>query len=493
MKKQENLFRLIKSLTRTEKRYFKLQFASSGRHKNYLELFDYIDSQDTYDEKRLKHDFSGRSFLTQLHVAKNYLINLILKCLRSYHSGLSNDARLNSLIHEIEILYAKDLFNLCRDRIAKATKLAEEYEKFNYLHILSGWERKLLLKVEGSFAAQVRINEVLAHESRLLQALLEQNQLWTLALNVFDYLDSQSDNKDNTSNALMSQNVMQNAEGLSSIHARVLHYYILQTFHYFSGRPNEANAAVDSAIHLLEQNPKRISEDPTSYITALNNKIGVLLNVKDYELIRTTLAKIRAVPEKYQLSKNSAETIKFLLQTYNVELEMYRDTRDTVSGIRLIEKVKSFLRDLDWIPDEYRLLFHYQFAYLFFLEQDYDQALHWLNRIMMSMSAGGREDILAYAQLLNLIIHYELSNWIVLRYAVDSCRRFLGKKRTLYSYERVLLRFFSKLSTVHPEKHGRMFEKIYTDLFSGSDYEITANTLDYLDFKSWIRQKIAQD
>jgi len=93
-----------------------------------------------------------------------------------------------------------------------------------------------------------------------------------------------------------------------------------------------------------------------------------------------------------------------------------------------------------------------------------------------------------YAHFLNLILHYELQNLIVLRYAVTSCRRFLRKQHTLLPYERGLLQLFSRLSTAHPEKHARMFERFNKEIAAGR-FELTENVLDYLDFKSWLAEK----
>ena len=52
----DQLFRLIKSMTKSEKKYFH-QFAQrhvKGQSNNYLRLFLAIEQQEVYDEARLK-------------------------------------------------------------------------------------------------------------------------------------------------------------------------------------------------------------------------------------------------------------------------------------------------------------------------------------------------------------------------------------------------------------------------------------------------------
>ena len=42
------LFELIKSLTKEEKRFFKLHSQLQGKHKKYILLFDFLESQTAF-------------------------------------------------------------------------------------------------------------------------------------------------------------------------------------------------------------------------------------------------------------------------------------------------------------------------------------------------------------------------------------------------------------------------------------------------------------
>ena len=61
MKPSSELFNLIKSLTKSEKRFFKLSSSLQSGEKNYLKIFDAIDEQDEYDEYALKDMFKNGS------------------------------------------------------------------------------------------------------------------------------------------------------------------------------------------------------------------------------------------------------------------------------------------------------------------------------------------------------------------------------------------------------------------------------------------------
>ncbi len=54
MKPSTELYDLIKSLTKSEKRFFKLHSALQSGPKNYLRIFEAIDKQKDYDEEAIK-------------------------------------------------------------------------------------------------------------------------------------------------------------------------------------------------------------------------------------------------------------------------------------------------------------------------------------------------------------------------------------------------------------------------------------------------------
>ena len=60
MKPSTELFKLIKSLTKSEKRFFKLTSSLQSGDKNYLKIFDFVEKQTTYNEDELKKAFEDR-------------------------------------------------------------------------------------------------------------------------------------------------------------------------------------------------------------------------------------------------------------------------------------------------------------------------------------------------------------------------------------------------------------------------------------------------
>lgn len=486
MVKKEQLFCLIKSLTKAEKRYFRLFASVNSSDANYILLFDAIDSQNIYDEKAIKEKFKEKNFTKQLHVTKNYLNKLILKSLRNYHSKISVDAELKELLREVEILYRKELFEQCSDALTKAERISKELENQTALLEIKNWQRKLLLTKGEPFRNQKKINNVINDEKEIIENLSVHNKYWDYTINIFDYFGKSKKEL----NKLLKDPLIKDEKNAKTLQSKILFYHLNYSIAIAKSDTGGALEILTQLIKLIEKYPARITHDPHSYITALNNKIGMLLSVKNYDEIHDLILKIRNVPQKYKLKDERKITFKLWLRTYNVELEMYRDTENIKRGIELIDEVKDFVsKNKDSISPDYKSLLFYQFAYIYFMNKNYIESLKWINKIIGGEIGKGREDIESYARFLNLIIHYELNNIYVLKYAVESTRRFLKKKRDLKDFEKILLKFFSKLSTTHSEKHKELFADLNKELFLNTGAVQKANVLDYLNFDKWIEAK----
>jgi hypothetical protein len=476
MVKKGNLFLLIKSLSRSEKRYLRIYAGARSNDANYLQLFDAIDSQDEYDEDEIRKKLKGKKFLTQLHVTKIYLTDLILKALRSYHSGTSVHSKLLELLKDIELLFDKELYDLCHYKIVKAEELATKYERLALLTEVFFWKRKLALAV---LKHRKDIHSSLIKEQETIEQMKVLNAYWQRTINIGSFI-----NDDNFLNELTK--TKNNTYVLQS---QVLHYHILYSIHFIKGEIKQADKDISGLIKLLEKYPDRIKEDPHSYVTAIGNKIGLYLRSKSWAKIPDLIQKIREVPSRYQMKNESRFTVRLWLRMFNVELEMYRDSRQLEKGIALIDEVQRFIETRrKAIPADYVLLFHYQFANIFFLNKEYAKSLRWLNEIINSNHGSTREDIQAYARILNLMVHFELNNIIVLRYAVDSCRRFLKKRKTEITSDKKLLNLFAKLSHAYPEEYAAIFEKAYAEICSDD----SGQSQDYIDIKGWldVRRKV---
>jgi hypothetical protein len=403
MVKKGNLFLLVKSLTKSEKRHFRMYAGVSRSNANYLQLFDAIEEQQEYDEKEIRKKLKGKRFLSQLHVTKIYLTELILKALKNYHSDTSIQSRLLDLLRDIELLFDKELYDLCFYKIQKAEELAGKYGKLPLLIEVFAWKRKLALAVSGPTKD---VHSLLIKESNAIDQMKVLNRYWQHTINITSLISDEN---------LLREITEKETDNTYALQCRVLHSHILYGLHFIKGDIKEAEKHISALIELLEGYPDRIKEDPHSYVTAISNKIGLYLAVKRWAGVPALVDKIREVPVKYKLENESKFTVRLWLRTFNVELEMYRDSRQLKKGIEMIDEIQQFVeKRKKTIPADYMLLFYYQYANIFFLNKEYAKALGWVNEIMNSKFGNKREDIQSYARILNLMVHFE-------HYGVEIC------------------------------------------------------------------------
>ena len=144
MRSTDTLFQLIKSLSQSEKRFFKLETSKYSRkdQNDYLVLYELLDKQVEYDEVAIKKALKGSKILSRLPGVKNYLFNLILKALAQYHAERNSHQQISTLLQQIDILFSKGLYKAARKLLVKARKIADDFERLSYQIIISEWEHK---------------------------------------------------------------------------------------------------------------------------------------------------------------------------------------------------------------------------------------------------------------------------------------------------------------------------------------------------------------
>jgi hypothetical protein len=476
MIKKGQLFFLVKSLSGPEKRYLKLNSFSPAGDTKYERLFNFIESQEEESDEAIRQHFRKEKFTRQLHVAKIYLTDLIMKGLRNYHAEDTSYAVILDLLRDAEILYEKELFDAGRLRLRKAERLAKRYGHENLLLELSSWKRKMALDSHGP--AKAGLMPAVKAEAEALGKIAQINVLWQMNADLFSrYAD---------------KNFTREMEAMkpSTLRAATLVQHLRYACSYMNGNPKKAEKALSLLIRKLDAEPHRLREDPAPYITALSNKIGLLLGQRRWKETEALLSELRKAPARLKLDGSRKLAVRTWLRIFNLELEVYRDTRQFVKAMALVKEIEKYLvKKESSIPADYSIMLQYQAASVCFSTGSFSSALAWTNKILGRNYGNTRNDLQCFARLLNLVLHFELGNIIVLRYAIDNARRFFKKKKFARPFADEALRLFSRLARVYPEDYTGVYSLAYTGFFSRESVELRSN-LDYLDLKDWLEGKM---
>ena len=165
---------------------------------------------------------------------------------------------------------------------------------------------------------------------------------------------------------------------------------------------------------------------------------------------------------------------------------------DFKAGVSLMAKIKSGLEDfINLLDNHSKLILYYKVACLYFGNDNYSEAIQWLNRILNSENIDLREDIHSFARILNLIAHYEMGNTDVIDYYIRSTYRFMLKKDDLHRFQKAILSFLRKLAgEFTKEDLIPEFEKLRERLIPLQSNPYEKRAFIYFDIISWLECKI---
>ncbi|NJN78877.1 MAG: hypothetical protein HC803_11605, partial [Saprospiraceae bacterium] len=142
----KDLHKLIKSLTKAEKRYFS-QFAEQhviGDENNYYKLFKVIDNQLVYDENAVKKAMEKQGIAEHFTALKFQLTERILEALHGFYQKNSIAESIKRELSFCQILIQKNLIEVAEKRLTKTQRTIETYDFLEFTPELWRIKRQIL-------------------------------------------------------------------------------------------------------------------------------------------------------------------------------------------------------------------------------------------------------------------------------------------------------------------------------------------------------------
>ena len=156
----DDLWVLIHSMKKAEKRYFKLFVGREGDKDNMkmLRLFDILDSQKSFDEEGARQAMTSIS-KPQFANLKAHLYKRVLQSLRLFSTSLFEDVAIRELVDHAQILYNRSLYFQAQSILTKAKRLAYKRDNLEMLLEIFKWEKRLLNQTVGK-GNRERVNAI---------------------------------------------------------------------------------------------------------------------------------------------------------------------------------------------------------------------------------------------------------------------------------------------------------------------------------------------
>ncbi len=440
----------------SEKRYFKI---FSDRHiigsKNkYVGLFNQLDKMLAEDDKIIKTELKkagiARNFLA---ADKNYLYTLILRSLNDFHDSKTFNLSIKEMLLSIEILFHKGLYHECLKLIAKAEVLAKECENFQLMIDVLMWKKRCSGYSLGlSKAAEVnlsidnyilKLNNLkqmtdLYYQSNLLQANGEK-LAYSAILKKFK--------------VLLNTPELKSEKDSLSFSARVYYHLIYSNYYHVIDDKKQELEQLRLLVNILDLSKTYATEYPLDYISIYNRLLSIekhFTSSSFFDDIKT----LKQFTDRIYIRKDVLVQRVFIhISTHELEYYLLRNEfRKALTIANEIEQQTAML-NLDIEP--YHLIyFYYLQAQTLTFNGSYLKALNFTNRILNDFKGSARPEVSTKAELLNIIIHYELRNYsLVVSLARHSLKENL-KRKGIATLEEKLLLALIKIS-----KNGRMAAK----------------------------------
>lgn len=498
MKPSVELFNLIKSLTKSEKRFFKLNSSLQTGEKNYLKIFDFIERQKKYDEEELKHHFKKETFVKHLPSEKNHLYKLILKSLRSYYSDRTVSSQLKMEIKNIEILHKKALYKECSKFVKRAKSLAKEYEKFYYWFELINWEKRLLEEAYESGVFSQDLDKLIEEETEVigkLRNLAEYHILYSKINYIFRSGGFTRNEKEREIvNEIADYHLIKGKNTALSTRATTICYYIKGLCAASIRDYEDALINFRKSKSVMERHAKIRDDLQQRYINTLGFLLQCYIDIYDFDNAKNIIGEIKGLEGKKAFSSLDSK-VRLFTTTLIGELQLYNRMGHFETSLKRIPEIQAGLESFgEKINKEKQLLFTYNVAYAYFGSGEFKTALKYINNVLNDNEKMLRQDIYSFSRIFNLIIHFELNNHDFLEYDMKSAARYLNKYDKDYEVEKLFMKHIKQLSRVDS---GSARQKVFVDFNQKLNDLMKVDRenviLEYFDLMAWVQSKLEDE
>ena len=140
---KDNLFQLVKSLSKSEKRQFKLYVGRLGVNTDskFLNLFNFLDKAITYNEISILEKAGIKK--QQLANVKAHLYKQILISLKLSPSHQNVRSQIREQLDFATVLYQNGLYKQSLKILEKAKSIAYRYEEMSRDELVELWEKSI--------------------------------------------------------------------------------------------------------------------------------------------------------------------------------------------------------------------------------------------------------------------------------------------------------------------------------------------------------------
>ncbi|EDP71362.1 hypothetical protein FBALC1_02722 [Flavobacteriales bacterium ALC-1] len=491
---KDNLFSLVKSLTKSEKRQFKLYVGRLGVNSDskFLNLFNLLDKAKNYNEALIIK--SGIVKKQQLANVKAHLYKQVLISLKLNPSHQNIRSQIREQLDFASILYHKGLYKQSLKILDKAKDLAITNEEKNMAFEIVELE-KIIESQYITRSISTRADELAIQARDLSAQNVIASKLSNLSLQLYSiilktgYVKNEKESNDvteyfNDRLPEVKDKKLGFREKLWYYKAHLWYNFLLQDF---------LNCYRYAAkwVDLFHQNPSMINLNPVFFLKGNNYLLESIYFINNKPKFVKKLEHFKAIVDNPKFNKDeNVSTLVFLYTNFHSINQHFIDG-SFEEGLELIPKIEKELVLYDSrIDPHHKMIFYYKFASLHFGAGNNKACIKYLAKIISNKSLSMREDLLCFSRVLNLVAHYEAGLDYHLETLLRSTYKFLIKMNDLHEVQKEMIKFIRGLQDIYPHDLKNAFRDLLERLKVYEDHPFERRAFLYLDIISWLESKI---
>ncbi|MEM1408504.1 MAG: hypothetical protein AAGG59_17100, partial [Bacteroidota bacterium] len=397
--KSDHLFSLIQSLKKSEKRYFNLNARLEDPNAKYLLLFRALENMKVYDEDRLLKEVP-QLIPHQLSNLKAHLYKKLLSAIRQFSQTNVMDIQIREMIDHAQILFNRSLYEQCVDVLKKAKKKAKKIDNLELQLEVLKWEKNVLTHTIGH-DNEARVNRIIAEVRDVNTRINNINVITNLSAKLssiytkIGYIRNQAD--ENQVAALVNE-LPKFDEHKLSLNEKINLYNLYVNYYFFLQDFESGYHYAREWVRLFDDNKELKTSRVENYLNAINNLMIAQYKLYKYHKFVDSSRRLREIRHYSKSLLNQNIRLKLLKYTYVHEFNRIFMLGDFKAGVSLMNKIKPGLEDfISQLDNHSKLILYYKVACLYFGDDQYGEAIQWLNRIFNSENIDLREDIHSFA------------------------------------------------------------------------------------------------
>ncbi len=479
-------YRLVKSLTKSEKRYFSIRcrgFKQLEATKHEL-LFHLLDELDNYSAEQVLAAFKKQKVpCSNLSADMNYLYSKIMDSLREQYQSHKTSSQIRRLLDYADILAERGLSEDAVKLVEKAESIAISNQHTHQLPdiILTSRQIKAYAGIQQDFnqsdtnlKTSISAIATFNDEDIIYRKILKKRN---------EAVVSENPNSIKEIEQLLQTKIKENLP----IHAQIRRLQSEAAYFNTKQNINQENETIKSIIKLMDKHPKFKQENFFEYITFHTHLLRITKqkNIVQYEeMLKDFLGLTKQVPKNQNRLSSRIFTYAYSTETIRLlNIGAYE------KGITLIpfilEGIKQYKKH---IPLEIEMAFYYKFAYFFFAKNEFEKSLEYSQFIKNEFKSSTRLDVFKYNLILNCITHYELNNFSLLEYQIRNSIIAIKNKNKYNNFDRLIFQLLKKIAT---QKNTKKAFISFKEKLKNTDLKSPGlNASTYFDFDTWVDSHI---